>query len=124
MGGSYLIRTSLPDFGILSITAAEHDVTGKTGIDVSAGGDVTDIVVTLTDKLTHLGGGVHDSQGPVAAGVIAFPVDPALRTNYGWTPRRFRTVRSTTAGAFTMSALPEGDYFVIAVDRSQIDAWI
>ena len=122
MGGSYLIRTSLPDFGILSITAAEHDVT-ETGIDVSAGGDVTDIVVTLTDKLTHLGGGVHDSQGPVAAGVIAFPVDPALRTNYGWTPRRFRTVRSTTAGAFTMSALPEGDYFVIAVDRSQIDAW-
>jgi hypothetical protein len=122
ISGSYLVRISLPDFGILSITAAEHDVT-ETGVDVSAGGDVTDIVVTLTDKLTQLGGGVHDSHGPVAAGVIAFPVDPALRTNYGWNPRRFKTARSSTAGTFTMSGLPEGDYFVIAVDRSQIDAW-
>ena len=65
--------------------------------------------MTLTHKLTQLGGGVHDSHGPVAAGVIAFPVDPALRTNYGWNPRRFKTARSSTAGTFTMSALPEGE---------------
>jgi hypothetical protein len=33
-------------------------------------------------------------------------------------PRRSRTARASRAGAYTIAALPAGDYLVAAIDRS------
>ena len=60
--------------------------------------------------------------GPVAA-IIAFPVEREQWTNYGWEPARFRTVRAGSAGTFQIQRLPAGEYFLIAVNPAQIDAW-
>ena len=56
--------------------------------------------------------------------MIAFPTDRARWTNFGWSPSNFATTRSGSTGAFTFDRLPEGDYYLVAVDRSQLDSWV
>jgi hypothetical protein len=55
--------------------------------------------------------------------VIAFPVDRARWTDYGWDPTMIISKSLDSAGAFVVTGLPEGDYFVVAVPSSQHDAW-
>jgi hypothetical protein len=120
LGGTYLLR-SFNGLAVMSATWNGRDL-GDTGFDAAAGHDFTDVVVTLTDREAAIQGRVTGNPGPTAA-VLAFPVTPQHWTNYGWDPARIQTARTATDGSFTLTDLPKGDYFVIAVDVAQLDAW-
>jgi hypothetical protein len=75
-----------------------------------------DVEVVLTDFVTHLAGRVTDSRGTPAADctVVVFPVDEDRRYHGS---RFFASVRAAQDGAIDVAGLPEGDYFVAALDR-------
>jgi len=122
-GGTYLL--GLPSFfqwvSVASITSAGKEIR-DTGLDTSAGRDIDDVVVTLTENVTSIQGTVR-GEGASGAAVIVFPVDRARWIDYGWDPILIRSKAGDSSGAFVMKGLPEGDYFAVAVERSQHDAW-
>lgn len=120
MGGTYLVSGRGPYY-VVSVTAAGRDVT-YSGVDASPTGDISDVVVTLTDKRPQISGTVTGASGRTA-GVMAFPVDRARWTNYGWSARQFRTTRAGSTGAFTLQLNAAGEYYVIAVDATRVEAW-
>jgi carboxypeptidase family protein len=120
IAGRYVLRTSA-SMGIVSVMSAGKDLRDA-GLDVSAGQNIDDVVVTLTDKLATIQGNVAGRPGSTTA-VIAFPAERQQWTNYGWRPPRFRTSRAGPSGAFQLTQLPAGEYFLVAVKPEQIDAW-
>jgi len=124
VGGSYLLNASLAStVRVTSITWQGRDVR-YTGIDTSTADDIRDVVITMTDKKIEIKGRVSDGAGPAAAGVIAFPADRSRWTNFGWRPTHFAAIRSASTGDFSLDRLPEGDYYLVAVDKGQIDSWV
>ena len=120
--GVYLLRGSY--FPVRAVTWRGRDVT-DVGIDASVGDDVDGVVVTLTAKGTELTGAVASSGGfRLGMAVIAFPADPALWSNYGWIPRRLRSVSVRSDGTYSLRNLPGGVYFVVAVEAGLADAWV
>jgi 5-hydroxyisourate hydrolase-like protein (transthyretin family) len=120
LGGRYLLRPPNA-FNLISVVVDGKDV-ADTGIDASAG-DITDVLVTLTDKKASITGTVHDAAGPTAAALIVFPTDPARWTNYGWRPTKILTSSAGTNGAFRFDRVLEGDYFIVAVDGTHQNDW-
>lgn len=123
-GGTYLI--GLPSFigqyaSVASVTSAGREIR-DTGLDTSAGLDIDDVVITLTEKVTSIQGTVR---GDAAAGaaVIVFPVDRTRWINYGFDPLLIKSKAADNDGVFLVRGLPEGEYFAVAVDRAQHDAW-
>jgi hypothetical protein len=123
-GGTYLI--GLPSFfaqyaSVASVTSAGREIR-DTGLDTSAGRDIDDVVITLTENVTSIQGTVH---GDAAAGaaVIVFPVDRARWVDYGFDPLLIKSKAADNDGVFLIKGLPEGEYFAVAVDRSQHDRW-
>jgi hypothetical protein len=76
----------------------------------------------FTDRISSVGGTVRDARGAgvAATTVIVFPADAAL-----WTPqsRRIQTARTDQVGAYQVSSLPAGDYFVVAPDEVEQGEW-
>jgi hypothetical protein len=88
-----------------------------------AGEDLTDIVITFTDKPSELSGSVHGAQGVDAvATVLVFPADPANWTDYGPAARRLKLVRPSSDGSYK-TALPAGDYLVTAIHSPVPSTW-
>lgn len=80
--------------------------------------DITDVVVTMTDKVTELAGTVGSDAGTPAmnARVIVFPRDPAGRNQYLASPAPQRVLLAVPdrLGNFRTAVLP-GEYLVAAV---------
>jgi hypothetical protein len=108
---------------MMSIMSGGRDVI-DTGFDGSTGADFDDVVITLTTKVPALSGVVRDNNGPASSVVMAFPVERERWVGYGLEPRRFRTVPSGFDGKFKFSDLPQGEYFVVAVDAKHVDQWV
>jgi protocatechuate 3,4-dioxygenase beta subunit len=87
--------------------------------------DVTDLVITFTDRISAVGGTVRDAHGnPDAnAAVLVFPTNAAAWTNYGSSPRRLKDTTTNARGEFGITPLPPGDYFVIAVPQDDAGDW-
>lgn len=93
-------------------------VLGRDSLDfpfeVAGDRDITDAVLTVTDKFTDLSGSVMDSSSkPVYdATVIAAAADPQY-----WTPgsRRIVTSRPGLQGRYEFRNLPPGDYYLAVV---------
>ena len=100
-----------------------RDVT-MTPLAVS-GEDINEVIVTLTNYVASLGGSVRAPSGaaPDTALVVLFPVDAAHRAAQGLFPAQMKTAPVTLAGIYHFPALPAGDYFVAAIDRSQAATW-
>src|SRR5204862_5644241 len=84
-------------------------------LDVVATSPISGLAVTLTDRPSEISGTLFDQLGRPAPeyAVVAFPVDPALRTS---APRRSSgLVRLGTDGKYAIVGLPAGDYFLAAV---------
>jgi hypothetical protein len=123
--GEYVLGLTggfLRPYAIQSMTLDGRDVPAER-LDVSGTADITTIVLTLTDRIPKLSGNVDGLDPSKPAAVIAFPVDPNLRSRYGLTPIRIRSVGVTTTGRYEFANLPAGEYFVVAVDASQRNAW-
>jgi hypothetical protein len=121
-GGTYLIQ-GVGQYHILSMNIDGRDAK-DVGLDASRGQDIDDVVITLTDKSSSIKGVVRDDQGPAVSAVILFPVDRTRWVNYGWRPISIQSSRSGQDGSYQLQSLPEGDYFILAVDVAQVDAWV
>ena len=108
--------------GIVSIVSGGRDVV-DTGFDGALGNDFEDVIITLTTKVPTLTGVVRDADGPAPGMVFAFPVERERWVSYGLEPRRLRTGPAGLDGKFKVPDLPQGEYFLIAVDAKDADRW-
>jgi len=120
--GEYVIRPSAyPGTTVVRIVANGQDVTTRT-IDTSFG-DISGVVVTMTTKATTISGSVRDATAPgQQTSVVAFPVEKRQWSRYGFTPL---TIKATSflGQRFTLTGLPPGEYFVVAVDSAFGGEW-
>ena len=84
--------------------------------------DVTDLVLSFTDRWSGIGGTVQGT-GSDGAAVFVFPTEAQKWTTGGWNPRRLRSTRANAKGQFGVSSLPPGDYYVVAVQEEPQGDW-
>jgi hypothetical protein len=142
LGGVSKRVTATPEFTLDGIVPASYTVVvqGVRGwmvksaivnghdaadLPVEITADVTDAVVTFTDKLTELSGVLQTPEGTPAPNyyIIVFPRDPAYWLNGS---RRIVSLRPATDGRFTTTAtnpLPPGDYLIAAVTDVRSGEW-
>ena len=100
---------------IRSVRVGGADVTDA-GVDVKPNQNVDRVEVEITNRVTTVTGVVTDGRGEPSANrsVIAFAQDRALWTRSS----RFQSSgRSDDKGHFSLTGLPPGSYYVIALDR-------
>jgi hypothetical protein len=115
IAGRRVIRVQQMPTGwaLKSVIVEGTDVTDS-GFDFRSGSNVTGVVITLTSRVTDIGGTVRDARGqPVADYVlVAFPEDSKL---WGAQSRHVQTARPNQNGAFTIKGLPPGRYLAAVV---------
>lgn len=111
--GRYFVAASTPMQG-WTLASSMHD-----GIDVSqvplelSSSDVSDLIITFTDKKTDVSGVLRDVGGkPDTNLAVVFPADAPIATDDVINPRRVRAARASSNGKFTFLNLPPGEYFV------------
>ncbi len=79
-------------------------------------GEVSDVVVTFTDRAAEISGRLIDASGrPVTPySIVVFTQDRSL-----WLPnaRRIRSAQPATDGSFAVSGLPAGEYAIAAAEK-------
>jgi hypothetical protein len=118
--GRYAIRVS--DHSVRSVTLGGHDI-ARTALEVQAGMDISNLMVTLTTKTPELTGQVTGLPQDTRAGVIAFPIDRSQWTSYGLQAPYLSSTAVTATGSFGFSRLPAGDYYLAAVPYPMKDRW-
>jgi hypothetical protein len=117
--GQYFLNLTVPPpWQVKSATMDGRDVFDAP-LDIRTG-DVTNVLITLTDRLAQLSGTVSapSPYKPGDAAVILFPAEYEAWIASGMNPRLARTTRAASSGAYTIPALTGGDYLVVAIDRS------
>ncbi len=115
LAGPRLIRVqSVPSGWALKSVAVEGNDVTDTPFEFKSGTNVSGVVITMTNRLTEVTGGVRDSRGqPVADYVlVAFAEDTKL---WGAQSRFVQTTRPNQNGAFTIKGLPPGRYMAAVV---------
>jgi hypothetical protein len=88
-------------------------------LDFSGERDVTDAVLTVTDRVSELSGVLTDGAGKPAVdySIVVAPSDPRF-----WRPgsRRVMVTRPDTAGRYLFRSLPPGDYMLAAVTDIEV----
>jgi hypothetical protein len=94
-----------------SVMAGGRDV-ADTGLDVKE--NVSNVIVTFTDRPSELTGTVFDQAGRVTPEfpIVVFSTD---KTYWISGSRRVKQARPASDGTFRVAGLPAGDYFVCAV---------
>ena len=91
-------------------------------VDIRPNQDITDGVITLTDRSTEISGKILAPTGQPAPEyfIIVFSADSA-----SWIPqsRRIQQVRPAHDGKFTFRNLPPGDYLIGAVTDVEQGQW-
>ena len=123
LSGDYYVRMTPPSgWYVTSVVWQGHNVVDA---PLALGtNDVTDIVVTLSDKPAKIDGDVYgaDDQPALTSTVLVFPVDQDLWTEYGRTSPRMDAARVNHEGKFSTRPLLEGRYYMIAVaDETAVD---
>ena len=123
--GKYVIRVGSPPRGwfLQSITYNGRDVSSTPLVVDTA--DATGITFTFTDRPTEVVGSVRNSAGTSdpGASVIVFPSDSQTWSSMWLSAERFRSVRVEATGAFKVSPLPAGSYFIVAVPDEATADW-
>jgi hypothetical protein len=110
-----------PGWTLKSVTTNGQNAVDR-AFELTAAG-ITDMVVTITDRITTVTGIARDGNGTAvpAATVAAFPTDRSLWRIPGMASRRVQTAAPGRDGRYTFRGLPAGDYFVVAVDWPSAD---
>jgi hypothetical protein len=91
-------------------------------LEARGGVDLTDVVLTFSDRHTELTGRLTTQAGEPAPEyyVVVLPADKTLwRAN----ARRVKTTRPSTDGTFTIRDLPAGDYLIAALTDVAPNEW-
>jgi len=121
--GDYFLRLSAgTKWTVESVVVGGLDYTNR---PIAISGDVTGVAVMVTDKAARLSGTVRDDhrQAVTQGAVIAFATNDSLWSQFGFEPPWIKTSSVVRSGEYRISGLPKGDYFVVAVEVSQVDAW-
>jgi hypothetical protein len=116
--GRYVIRLG-GNLGAWSIDSVSAGGSGLPDQPIAiANTDVSGVVITLTDRAGSISGSVRDTKGGLdsTATVLIFPSNRALWVDTSANPRRLRSTRASTRGAYQIDNLPAGDYVVVAID--------
>jgi hypothetical protein len=91
---------------------------------VSLTSDLSDVVITLTDRPAKIEGTVEDPDKVAGSGALAilFPADEAGWVDYGQTSRRVQSA-AVSDGRFTMLAPTEGGYWLVAIADEAASEW-
>jgi len=123
--GRYFVRAAGAPQGwyFKGATLNGRDVTDLP-LDI-AGTDLTGVLLAFTDKQTELTGTVTNNDGTadLTASVIAFPAERDTWSEHGASPRRLRNVRPDPKGAFSITGLPAGRYYIAATRESSAAEW-
>jgi hypothetical protein len=121
--GRYFIRTlGLPERWVLmSVTHEGRDIT-ETALELTD--NLTNVVMTFTDRPTEINGRVRAADGAPddTATVLVFPADPEAWVDFGLNPAKLRSARADAAARFTLRVLP-GDYYVVAIPEEGTTGW-
>jgi hypothetical protein len=123
--GRYVLRLagSVARWTLKSITLGARDLTDLP-FDIDA--DLADVVIVLTDQpLASVAGSVTTAEGRAdgTARVFVFAADRRLWSDFGANPRRLRTASTSPIGAYSVSGLPPGEYFAVAVTGDGPAEW-
>ncbi|HEX7777612.1 MAG TPA: carboxypeptidase regulatory-like domain-containing protein, partial [Vicinamibacterales bacterium] len=109
--GRYILRAA---GGIMKSSIVGGQDTLDFPLDFTGERDITDAVLTVTDRSSELSGVLTDVAGKPAVdyAIVVAPVDPRF-----WLPgaRRVMMTRPDTAGRYAFRSLPPGDYMIAAV---------
>jgi hypothetical protein len=116
-------RRAMAGWETKGATLSGRDVSTRP-MDVS--GDVTGIVLTVTDRPSELVGTARTAEGvpDPSAAVVMFSAERELWTTIGASNRRFRAVRAAENGTYLFRGVPEGDYFVAAIPDEEAVDWL
>ena len=130
--GTFTIGAVLP--GTYTLTAAKPGwtlksavINGRNILDIplevtDSSEDITDAVLTYSDKRSELAGTLTTASGQPASEfvVIVYPADRAM-----WRPgaRRIRSLRPGSDGAFSTADLPPGEYLIAAITDADPNEW-
>jgi hypothetical protein len=122
--GEYWLRAGVGGYIVKSVAWRGRDYTFAP-LDTASAEDLTGVVVTMTNATATLTGTVRmpDASTPDTAIVVIFPVSPSLRVNTGLSSTGLVATTTQSDGSFTFNLLRAGDYFVAALDRSQMRVW-
>jgi hypothetical protein len=132
--GRYNVNASIP---VVSTTAAPatpawrfkyariggRDLTDE-GLEVGTS-DITALELVFGTTTTEISGTVVDAKGLPDAGalVVVMPADSSAWKSGVISTRRVRAARTTTTGAYTLGALPAGEYFIAAIPEGAFESW-
>ena len=87
--------------------------------------DVTDVVITYTDRPASLAGTVAlpNAAGDAGASVFLFPANRTRWVDARLGSRTFRVTRTSAAGAFNWASVPPGDYLLVALRDEDAGDW-
>ena len=123
-GGRYYVRVTGGPRGwsFKSAMLNGRDVS-EVPLDVSA--DVDGVIITFTDQPAELSGIVRTDDGTPdpSATVVVFPADPQAWASPAPNSRRFRAVRAGRDGVYKASAMPAGNYYVMAIPDEAAGDW-
>lgn len=113
--GSYVLR-AFGEWIVKSIMWKGTEYVDR-AFDAASEPDLSGVEVTLTNAAPVVTGKVRDAQGAPAEGAMVwfFPVEPAARSNYGFTPQRLKSAAIDHDGSYRITSLSAGEYFAIAV---------
>jgi Carboxypeptidase regulatory-like domain len=122
-GGRYSLRLQPPaGWYVKSVVLGGRDISDEP-LDIRAA-DMPTMVITCTDVAAQLSGVTRTAQGapdPTAT-VVVFPIDRGLWSGLG-PLMRLRAARATRTGAYTLTDLPPGEYYVAAMDDARAENW-
>jgi hypothetical protein len=87
--------------------------------------DISDLVMTITDRPSELTGVVRSAQGQVDPGatVLWFTTDKSHWTNNGISSRKLRSMRANEDGTFKVRGIPAGEYYLAALPDEEAANW-
>ena len=92
-------------------------------LPVELSADLTNLVVTISNQGARVFGTVRadGARTDTAATVMLFPSDPRQWADFSAYSRLIKERRTDRSGAYTISELPAGEYFIVAVPQTAVD---
>jgi hypothetical protein len=105
----------------ITVSVRMNQVITDAPFDFKAGQDLTDMTVTLTDRLTELSGTVRDGRGQAVKDyvLVVFPDDS---TRWGGQSRFIRTARPNQDGMYNIKGLPPARYLAVVLESLESGA--
>jgi hypothetical protein len=115
-------QVTVPDGWMVKSILHEGRDVADTFLELRSGEELTGVELTITDRVTRLGGTLLDGrQEPTRGSTVV--VFPSAREGWSEGSRSVKTTRPDQQGRWEIKALPPGDYLAIALDFIEDGAW-